>query len=241
MYTKILLTTTLTMGMTSLSWTFAGNTPLEIGKSQVETASLSLEPIVLGDKTISLNEKKEDVIIVDNLPKYAHLDFVGQLNEETYENMMYLLTQKKKDGFFYGDEQKAEDYIHFIYEIGHEYGINPVLLMAIQLLETGYFSSSVFKDLNNPGGLQGAISKQGVHLPEIGAVVVANKGCDTGYGYYKYETKESGIRHQAQILNSYKNKGIVSLKDVGNRYNGTKKWFDDATWFLEQIQPDIRI
>ncbi|MEC0238222.1 M23 family metallopeptidase [Paenibacillus kribbensis] len=76
-------------------------------------------------------------------------------------------------------------------------GIDPVLLMAIAMHETGHGTSPAVKNKNNPGGLMN---------PD-------------GSGLFSYSTLDEGINAMASNLNRlYISQGLITIEQIGNKY-----------------------
>lgn len=82
-------------------------------------------------------------------------------------------------------------------EVADRYEFDPVLLSAIAMHETGYGTSQMVKERNNPGGLYNSSAKE----------------------FYSFDTLEDGL--DAMTSNLYKNYyeyGLFSISDIGNKY-----------------------
>lgn len=75
------------------------------------------------------------------------------------------------------------------------YSIDEKMLYAIAKLETGNFTSSLFKNNNNPGGIK------------------------SGSGWAKYDTEFQGIMEMARLLKkNYIDKGLNTPEKIGPKY-----------------------
>ncbi|XKH51993.1 peptidoglycan DD-metalloendopeptidase family protein (plasmid) [Chryseomicrobium palamuruense] len=106
----------------------------------------------------------------------------GEINEELWS------LQFASAGVFSGKED-------VFLRVAEEQGIDPVLMAAIALHETGYGTSSAVVKKNNPGGLMGS------------------------GGLFVFDTLEEGIESMGQTLhNRIIKDGLVTITDLGSVY-----------------------
>jgi hypothetical protein len=106
----------------------------------------------------------------------------GEINEELWS------AQFASAGVFSGKED-------VFLRVAEETGIDPVLMAAIALHETGYGTSSAVVEKNNPGGLMGS------------------------GGLFVFDTLEEGIESMGQTLhNRIIKDGLVTITDLGSVY-----------------------
>lgn len=82
-------------------------------------------------------------------------------------------------------------------EVAERYDFDPVLLSAIAMHETGYGTSQMVRERNNPGGLFNSSANE----------------------FFSYDTLEEGL--DAMASNLYRNyyaEGLFSIADIGNKY-----------------------
>lgn len=114
----------------------------------------------------------------------------------------------------------------YIYNSAIEYGLEhnqALLVVAISRHETGGWSSSLYVNNNNFGGLYNSSAKK----------------------FFSYETKEDGLNAMLNTLSkSYFNKGLTTIESIGAKYcpvgandNGTNKyWVGSVTKIYNQYQ-----
>ena len=114
----------------------------------------------------------------------------------------------------------------YIYNSAIEYGLDhnqALLVVAISRHETGGWSSSLYVNNNNFGGLYNSSAKK----------------------FFSYETKEDGLNAMLNTLSkSYFNKGLTTIESIGAKYcpvgandNGTNKyWVGSVTKIYNQYQ-----
>lgn len=114
----------------------------------------------------------------------------------------------------------------YIYNSAIEYGLEhnqALLVVAISRHETGGWSSSLYVNNNNFGGLYNSSAKK----------------------FFSYETKEDGLNAMLNTLSkSYFNKGLTTIESIGAKYcpvgandNGTNQyWVGSVTKIYNQYQ-----
>lgn len=114
----------------------------------------------------------------------------------------------------------------YIYNGAIEYGLNhnqALLVVAISRHETGGWSSSLYVNNNNFGGLYNSSAKK----------------------FFSYETKEDGLNAMLRTLSKgYFEKGLTTIEDIGAKYcpvgandNGSNKyWVGSVTDIYNQYQ-----
>ena len=114
----------------------------------------------------------------------------------------------------------------YIYNSAIEYGLDhnqALLVVAISRHETGGWSSSLYVNNNNFGGLYNSSAKK----------------------FFSYETKEDGLNAMLNTLSkSYFNKGLTTIESIGAKYcpvgandNGTNQyWVGSVTKIYNQYQ-----
>ncbi len=89
-----------------------------------------------------------------------------------------------------------------------DYGVDPYLVVAISLLETGctWGCSSLVNNCNNVGGMKGS------------------GGCNGG-SYAVFESLDAGIEAMVRNLkNNYIDAGLVTPEEINTRYATSKTW-----------------
>ena len=114
----------------------------------------------------------------------------------------------------------------YIYNSAIEYGLDhnqALLVVSISRHETGGWSSSLYVNNNNFGGLYNSSAKK----------------------FFSYETKEDGLNAMLNTLSkSYFNKGLTTIESIGAKYcpvgandNGTNQyWVGSVTKIYNQYQ-----
>lgn len=114
----------------------------------------------------------------------------------------------------------------YIYNSAIEYGLDhnqALLVVAISRHETGGWSSSLYVNNNNFGGLYNSSAKK----------------------FFSYETKEDGLNAMLNTLSkSYFNKGLTTIESIGAKYcpvgandNGSNQyWVGSVTKIYNQYQ-----
>ncbi len=100
------------------------------------------------------------------------------------------------------------------------YGIDPYVVVAIMLHETGCKSScsTLARACNNFGGQKGA------------------PGCNGG-AYKSFATVDDGINGMIENLyNNYYSKGYNTVELIGPRYAESNTWVSKINWYVDQIR-----
>lgn len=143
---------------------------LNTEKSKLSEAQAEVDKV-----NSKINEKEAED---ENRAPSSNKDFVDNFNA----------IDRIKDGVFAG---KGE----LIASIADEYGIDPYLLSAIMVHETGYGTSKAVRNQNNPGGIMGS------------------------NGLKSYSSLEEGIRANAKLLKEkYINDGLDTIAKIQKRY-----------------------
>lgn len=103
------------------------------------------------------------------------------------------------------------------------YGVDPYLVVAISLLETGctWNCSSLVRNCNNVGGMKG-------------------KGGCNGGSYAVFSSLDAGI--EAMISNLSKNyisRGLVTPEQINTRYAESKTWAEKVNNYIYKIKNGI--
>lgn len=93
-------------------------------------------------------------------------------------------------------------------------GIDPVLLEAIIRHESGNGTSRAARVYNNLGGVM------------------------SGKKLRKFSAPEDSVEYVAQILSKYRNRGLVSIEQIGRRYAPyhRREWVGAVNYFKRKIE-----
>lgn len=185
------------------------------------------------DKNITniRNEKDEKVAEVrgqiqeletklQNVKAQEERDSVLSDNKVTISNLPEDLFNK--DGILAGKEDKVA-------EIAEKYGLEPEFLASIMCLETGYGTSSLCNNCNNPGGTTGSGS--------AGSYTTSD-----GRTFAKYNSIEEGIEAMAKNLAGYtKYDGVTSVDidhvdAIGAKYCVGGDWANKVKTIYNKIK-----
>ncbi len=189
---------------------------LEIGKTKVETAGVNGLVYKTGNTDIAIQkmvprvvlkgtkklEKKETAIVATN-----------SINKKiVYDDMtMEELTAKLNKNL--NSDLKGKGNIYAKYSI--EYGVDPYLVLAISLHETGCNDkcSNLVKTKNNVGGMMGK------------------------NGALAFSTLEEGIQKFIKnIKKNYYDYGLTTPEMMNSKYAADKKWASRVNGYIETIK-----
>lgn len=92
-----------------------------------------------------------------------------------------------------------------------EYKVDPNLCIAIARLETGNFTSAVFKNCNNLGGMR------------------------NDYGYYEYRTLVEGCNAFVRMIRcEYIDKGYDNVDKMANKYSESPDWANKVKQLIKE-------
>lgn len=115
-----------------------------------------------------------------------------------------------------------KDYGDVLLDVSYEYGIDPILFLAIIILETGWADSELIQTNNNPGGLY------------------------YNGEFMKFDTMQEGFESMARTLrNRIYVDGLVTIDRLGTKYakvgadndpnNLNANWVPEVTKIVEQL------
>ena len=109
----------------------------------------------------------------------------------------------------------------FIVDYSLSVGIDPYLVTAVMLQETGcqWSCSKLVKNCNNVGGNKGTPS------------------CNGG-SYRKFNTLDDGIRFAINKLNKYYKKGLTKPEQINKYYATDKTWYKKVNNYINKLKKD---
>ena len=107
----------------------------------------------------------------------------------------------------------------FIVSYSIKKGVDPYLVTAVMLLETGCYwnCSKLVRTCNNVGGNKGTPS------------------CNGG-SYRKFNTLDDGIRFTINKLNSYYKRGLKTPKQINKSYAEDKSWYKKVNTYIKKLK-----
>ncbi|UOR14082.1 peptidoglycan DD-metalloendopeptidase family protein [Halobacillus amylolyticus] len=130
------------------------------------------------------NPEANKDILNDHTGSYATCQPDGELNRELY------ISQFQDAGVFTG---KGDIFI----EVAEKYNLDPVLLASIAFHETGFGTSNLVENYNNPGGLYNS----------------------TINDFFRYDSLQAGLDAMADNLyDNYYAEGLFTIEQVGQKY-----------------------
>ena len=181
---------------------------IELGKDEVETNIhkkaeihlISKEPV---EDSLSNNvEEKQDNHKATSENEYR----IDEKSDITIESLESMLSRGKNKDFGV--------YATFFMNSGEKYGVDPLFLASIAILETGYGSSNLFSDTNNVGGIRCVSDEEVIY--EFNII-----GCDSRKNgdFSVYASVQDSIEHKAFLLKEfYVDEGLVTISQVGQKY-----------------------
>lgn len=190
---------------------------LEEGKTKIETAGVNGLVYKTGNADISIQKMVPKVVLkgTKKIEKKAVTSTTATLKETkkiVYDGMtMEELTAKLNKNL--NSDLKGKGNIYAKYSI--EYGVDPYLVLAISLHETGCNNkcSNLVKTKNNVGGMMG----------KNGALV--------------FSTLDEGIQKFIKnIKKNYYDYGLKTAEAMNPKYAADKKWAEQVNGYIETIK-----
>lgn len=128
------------------------------------------------------------------------------IDDSTYENIYTLCTpvdmedREEFDREFvkqFNDKGAFDNSGETFLQVANRYEIDPVLLASIAFHETGYGTSDLVINKNNPGGLYNSADKEFFHFDSLA------EGLD---------------RMASNLYDNYISEGLVTIRQIGNKY-----------------------
>lgn len=156
------------------------------------------------EKVLKIIKKETNLFKNKSLKKKSN----KKLELEILKKVKSLTGRVKKEY----DYEKTKTYREMVYHYAELYGIDKEKALAIELHETAKYTSPLFLNQNNPGGMK-----------------------NINGDYYSFENKEQGIiTHVEKLLKNYNGQ---SLDEMAKRYaEGSKTWAGKVRYFLNTLE-----
>lgn len=198
--------------VTEYKTVYKNDATLEEGKTKVVTKGVDGIVYQIGDNNIAIQEMTQEVILKGTKKTQSQKNTVVPTRVEVYDNLtMEELTLKLDKNLKSTLTGTGKYYAKYAIE----YGVDPYLVLAISLHETGcsYSCSNLVKSKNNVGGMMGSS------------------------GALSFSSIEEGIQKFIyNIKKNYYDHGLTTPEAMNSKYAASTTWAAKVNKYIDTIK-----